>query len=79
MAHKYGVGTKVGYRDPRSLETVFQVVKLLPSEDSADEPRYRIKAAAETFERVAAEGELNPGFQHSFHTRMTESKGSRSR
>ena len=79
MRHRYSVGEKVEYRNLRFSETSFTVMQLLPTEDSENEPRYRIKSLNENFERVVHEGELNRGFQDSGYNRVTESKGSRSK
>jgi hypothetical protein len=65
MAHKYAVGDGVGYHNSRSLESIFKVMRLLPTEDHAGEPRYKIKADGETFERVVAESELELVFRKS--------------
>lgn len=62
MTHKFSVGQSVGYRSRRTLETLFNVVQLLPNEDSFGVPRYKVKAAAgESFERVVQEADLTLG------------------
>jgi hypothetical protein len=65
MAFKFEVGETVGYQDPRSKETVFTVIERRPGEDNAAEPRYKIKATGEGFERVVAECDLNSVFADS--------------
>jgi len=55
MAFKFKVGAKVGFLDRRSKETRYTVVQCMPGEDSASEPRYKIKAEGEGFERVVVE------------------------
>lgn len=62
MIYKYDAGEAVTYKDPRSLETQFTVVQRMPGEYNASEPRYKIKSAAEGFERVVAESALNSRF-----------------
>lgn len=56
--HRYKMGQAVTYHAPRRLIAAarYTIVKLLPVEDG--ELKYRIKAASESFERVAKESEL---------------------
>jgi hypothetical protein len=70
MAFKFKVGETVGYQDPRSKETVFTVIERRPGEDNVPEPRYKIKAIGEGFERIVTECDLNSGFAD----RQTRSK-----
>ena len=62
MSFKFEAGEVVTFKDPRSLETQFTIIQRMPGEDSASEPRYKIKAAAEGFERVVVESALNSRF-----------------
>ena len=59
--HKFKVGQVVDFSQPRlALPTVrggYEIVRLLPSDGS--EFQYRIKAAGESFERIAKESELS--------------------
>ena len=59
--HKYSIGQNVRYTaGPFSrlgASGPFKIVKLLPPE--GDEHQYRIKSAAEAFERVAKESQLD--------------------
>jgi hypothetical protein len=73
MPFKFKVGETVGYQDPRSKETVFKVIERRPGEDNAPEPRYKVKAIGEGFERVVAECDLNSAFADS-QTRSNVSK-----
>ena len=73
MPFKFKVGEKVGFHDRRSKETNYRVVQCLPGEDNASEPRYKIKAEREGFERVVVENDLNPVFEDS-QTRSNISK-----
>jgi hypothetical protein len=56
--HRFKMGQTVIYHAPRRIlaSSKYTVVKLLPLEDG--ERKYRIKAATESFERVAKESEL---------------------
>ena len=59
--HKFTVGQSVVYA-PRRMghpvgRTSCQIVRLLPSEH-VGELQYRIKCAADTFERIATENQL---------------------
>ena len=65
MAFKFEVGAPVTCKDPRSLDTKFTIVQRLPGEDNDSEPRYKIKAATEGFERVVAESALNSAYSDS--------------
>jgi hypothetical protein len=60
--HKYKVGQVVDFAQPRlALPTVrgqYEIVRLLPSDGS--QFQYRIKAAGESFERMAKESQLTP-------------------
>lgn len=58
MTDKYQAGEAVTFKDPRALGTDFIVVQRMPGEDNASEARYKIKSAAEGFERVVAESVL---------------------
>jgi hypothetical protein len=62
MAFKFEVGQVVTFQDPRSLEAKFTIVQRMPGEDNASEPRYKIKAETEGFERVVVESALNSRF-----------------
>lgn len=62
MIYKYDAGEAVNYKDPRSLETEFTVVQRMPAEYNASEPRYKIKSAAEGYERVVAQSALDSRF-----------------
>ena len=65
MAYKFAAGEVVTCKDPRSLDTKFTIVQRLPGEDNASEPRYKIKAETQGFERVVAESALNSAFADS--------------
>lgn len=60
MKHRYKVGQLVDYTPRRSdmhaSSGQYKIVQLLPVEQGA--VQYRIKCAAETFERVATENQL---------------------
>jgi hypothetical protein len=60
--HKYKVGQAVGFRPGRwgfpAPPGEYKILRLLPVE--GHDLMYRIKCAAETFERVAKESELAP-------------------
>ena len=62
MGHKYGVGQDVYYR-PSIKHTaapgIYKIVGTLPLEMEG-RLTYRIKSAAETFERTADETDLSP-------------------
>ena len=59
--HKYSIGQNVRYTSGPfgrfGAGGSFKIVKLLPQE--GDEQQYRIKSAAEAFERVAKESQLD--------------------
>jgi hypothetical protein len=60
MAHKYKIGQDVFYRPSIKFTAapgIYKIVGTLPVE-SEGRLKYRIKSAAETFERTADEGEL---------------------
>ena len=60
MAHKYKIGQDVFYRPSIKFTAapgIYKIVGTLPVE-SEDRLAYRIKSAAETFERTADESEL---------------------
>jgi hypothetical protein len=60
MEHKYGVGQHVYYRPSMKYTAapgIYEIVRTLPVE-SEGRLTYRIKSAAETFERTAEESEL---------------------
>ena len=62
MAHKYRIGQDVYYRPSikyTAAPGVYTIIKTLPVE-SEDRVGYRIKSAAETFERTVDESELAP-------------------
>jgi hypothetical protein len=63
MAFKFAVGTTVSHKAMASKETVFTIVQQMPSEDRQSEPRYKIKAVGEGYERVVGESELNTQFE----------------
>jgi len=60
-SHKFSIGQNVRYTAGPfgrfGASGSFKIVKLLPSE--GDEQQYRIKSAAEAFERVAKESQLD--------------------
>ncbi len=60
-AHKYTLGETVYYNSPSFGRAAavgsYTVVKLLPTD--GDDYQYRIKNAAEAFERVAKESQLD--------------------
>lgn len=62
MIYKYEAGEPVTFKDPRSLGTAFTIVQRMPGEYNASEARYKIKSAAEGFERVVVESALDAGF-----------------
>ena len=68
MSFKFEAGQAVTFKDPRSRETQFTIVQRMPNEDNASEPRYKIKADGEGFERVVYESDLNSRFvdQHAW-------------
>jgi hypothetical protein len=59
--HKFSIGQSVRYTSGPfgrfGAGGSFKIVKLLPSD--GDEQQYRIKSAAEAFERVAKESQLD--------------------
>ncbi len=59
--HKYSIGQNVRYTSGPfgrfGASGSFKIVRLLPPE--GDEQQYRIKSAAEAFERVAKESQLD--------------------
>ena len=60
MGHKYRIGQDVYYRPSIKYSAapgIYTITKTLPVE-SEDRVGYRIKSAAETFERTADESEL---------------------
>ena len=60
MGHKYRIGQDVYYRPSIKYSTapgIYTIIKTLPVE-SEDRLAYRIKSAAETFDRTADESEL---------------------
>ena len=59
MAHKYRIGQDVYYTSIKytAAPGIYKIIKTLPVE-SEDRLRYRIKSAAEMFERTADESEL---------------------
>ena len=60
MAHKYRIGQDVYYRPSIKYSAgIYTITKTLPVE-SEDRLAYRIKSAAETFERTVDESELAP-------------------
>jgi hypothetical protein len=61
MSHKYAVGQDVHYSPSikhSAARGIYKVTARLPVE-SGDRPIYRIKSAAESFERTADESELS--------------------
>jgi hypothetical protein len=68
MSFKFIAGDAVTFKDPRSRESQFTIVQRMPGEDNASEPRYKIKADGEGFERVVHESDLNSRFvdQHAW-------------
>lgn len=57
--HRYKAGQDVHYHPPKGAmvgASKYKILRLLPSENG--EVKYRIKSAAESFERVAKESEL---------------------
>jgi hypothetical protein len=63
MTFKFAVGETVAFQTLRSKETVFTIVQRMPGEDGHSEPRYKIKAVGEGYERVVTESELNTQFE----------------
>ena len=60
MAHKYSPGQSVYYQaqfGKNSARSPYKIVRRLTIEDSS-RPSYRIKSAAESFERIAEEHQL---------------------
>jgi hypothetical protein len=60
MAHKYSPGQSVYYQaqfGKNSARSPYKIVRRLPIENSS-RPSYRIKSAAESFERIAEEHQL---------------------
>lgn len=61
MRHKYRVGDQVFFTTSNIARPAaggaYQVIQLLPTD--GDDCQYRIKNAAEAFERVARESQLN--------------------
>jgi hypothetical protein len=61
MSHKYSLGQDV-YYSPSIKHTaapgIYKIVRTLPVEHGR--PAYRIKSAAESFERTAEQGDLSP-------------------
>jgi hypothetical protein len=61
MAHKYSVGTSVNYEATfghGAARGVYTIVRQLPIEND-NKYMYRIKSAAESFERIAEEHQLS--------------------
>lgn len=58
MNNKFVTGQGVTYRPQGEAPGDFTVVCSMPHEDSAPEPKYRIKAPYEHFERVVRELDL---------------------
>jgi hypothetical protein len=61
MAHKYAVGTQVNYSPTftsGAARGTYTIVRTLPIEND-NRIAYRIKSAAETFERIAEEHQLS--------------------
>lgn len=60
-SHKFKVGQTVDYSPGRLgmpvLSREYKIVRLLPAEGGDNQ--YRIKSAAETFERIAKESQLS--------------------
>jgi hypothetical protein len=63
MAFKFEVGETVAYQSSGSNETEFKIVMQMPGEDRQSEPRYKIKAVGEGYERVVPESSLNSQFE----------------
>ena len=60
MAYKYSPGQSVYYQaqfGKNSARSPYKIVRRLPIENSS-RPSYRIKSAAESFERIAEEHQL---------------------
>lgn len=61
LAHKYQVGESVLFTASNVARPaaggVYEIIKLLPTD--GDDCQYRIKSAAEAFERVARESQLD--------------------
>ena len=61
MAHKYQVGETVYFTASNvarpAATGLYEIIKLLPTD--GDDCQYRIKNAAEAFERVARESQLD--------------------
>jgi hypothetical protein len=60
MTHRYSVGQQVRFEASMrgSGSGTFKIVRLLPIENDR-QIRYRIKSAAESFERIADESQLS--------------------
>ncbi len=61
--HKYHVGQIVsfGRRSGFLNKTAgeYSIIRLMPNDESLDEPQYRLKSAHETHDRFARESELS--------------------
>lgn len=62
MSHKYKVRqrvrlTQVGFSDSRTSDGTYEIVRLMPA-DQTGEPAYRIKSGAS--ERAVRESEISP-------------------
>ncbi len=63
LSHKFAVGQTVHFAPSRGHDAIsgnYLVCHLMPASDYQDEPRYRIKNAAERHERVVTESDLKP-------------------
>ena len=63
MTHKFSIGTSVYYQPTfgnAAARGIYKIVRRLPVEND-NRLAYRIKSAAETFERIAEEHQLSRG------------------
>ena len=60
MAFKFSIGQAVEYKPMGHPAGQFEVVRHMPKEDNAPDPKYRIKSLKEGFERTVNEADLSP-------------------
>ncbi|MGO8954470.1 MAG: hypothetical protein ACLPWS_17220 [Rhodomicrobium sp.] len=60
MNHKFAIGQQVCFTPtgPGAVAGNYEVCRIMPSSDYQQEPRYRIKSAAERHERVVSQSLL---------------------
>jgi hypothetical protein len=60
LTHKFAVGQQVNFTltTPETLAGNYEICRIMPSSDYQQEPRYRIKSAAERHERVVTQSQL---------------------